>query len=371
VPRFEPFAGIRYAPAAGRPDDLIAPPYDVVSPAERAMLADRSPCNAIHLELPTSHEEAASLWQEWRGSGVLVQDTQPTFTIMRMTAGGRSTTGVLGALALEDPGHGILPHEETTAKDKADRLGLLSTVRANLSPIWVLSPVPGLRKLYSPGDTPPAWRAVDDDGAVHEAWVSDDASVNGAIAEAVASSPVLVADGHHRFEVGNAYRSADGAAPGAWGILAYVVELAEDELDVEPIHRLLTGIPADLLDRLARSFEVVPAFEPDGTGLLLVSTDGSWLLRPRPEVDEAAGDGLDSSRVRVALDGIGVDVRYQHDADLCRAAVASGEAEAAVLLRPATVDQIAATVRGGVRMPPKTTFFAPKPRTGIVYRSLD
>ena len=371
MPRFEPFAGVRYAPSAGAADDLIAPPYDVVSSSDRAALAARSPHNAIHLELPTSHSAAAQLWQEWRASGALVDDAAPTFTIMRMTAGARSTTGVLGALGLEDPGHGILPHEETTAKDKADRLGLLSTARANLSPIWVLSPVPGLGKLYSPGDTPPAWRAVDEDGAIHEAWISDDENVNAAITDAIASSPVLVADGHHRFEVGNAYRSSEGAAPGAWGILAYVVELAEEELDVQPIHRLLSGVPGDLLEQLSRWFEVVPSFEPDGSGPLLVTPGGSWLLRPRPEIDDATGDGLDSSRLRIALDGSGVDVRYQHGADLCRAAIASGEAEAAVLLRPATVDQIAATGRGGSRMPPKTTFFAPKPRTGIVFRSLD
>ena len=106
------------------------------------------------------------------------------------------------------------------------------------------------------------------------------------------------------------------------------------------------------------------------TGLGLVTPAGTWLLRPRPEAMAEARD-LDSSRLDVALAALdGVSVVYQHGVDNVRAAVASGDAQAGVLLRPVTVAQILAIAHGGERMPPKSTFFFPKPRTGLVFRDL-
>jgi len=105
--------------------------------------------------------------------------------------------------------------------------------------------------------------------------------------------------------------------------------------------------------------------------LCLLAADGAWLLRPTAATEAAAEHALDSSRLDVALAAVqGVEVRYQHGFDEVRAAVDKGDADAAVLLRPATVAQIAQVSRGGARMPPKTTFFSPKPRTGMVFRSL-
>jgi hypothetical protein len=107
-------------------------------------------------------------------------------------------------------------------------------------------------------------------------------------------------------------------------------------------------------------------------GLGLVTRQGSFLLRPRPELLEKAQDDLDSSRLAYALTELGItEVHYQHGALLAREAVLSDEADAAVLLRPVSIDQIARTARGGRRMPPKSTFFQPKPRTGMVFRELD
>jgi hypothetical protein len=111
----------------------------------------------------------------------------------------------------------------------------------------------------------------------------------------------------------------------------------------------------------------------DGGGLALVTADSVWLMRPRPETVAAADADLDSSRLDVALADpalAGHELTFQHGWDLAAAAVDKGEAQAAVLLRPATVAQIAETGRGGGRMPPKTTFFWPKPRTGLVFREV-
>jgi hypothetical protein len=109
----------------------------------------------------------------------------------------------------------------------------------------------------------------------------------------------------------------------------------------------------------------------DAGALALVTREGSWLLRPRPEAMEGVRD-LDSSRLDRAREGLGPhEVRYQHGVDNVLRAVESGEAQAGVLLRPATVPQIVDIAHGGELMPPKTTFFWPKPRTGLVFRLLD
>jgi hypothetical protein len=161
--------------------------------------------------------------------------------------------------------------------------------------------------------------------------------------------------------------------------MAVIVELVEEQLSVQAIHRLISGLPAgfDLAAALDRSFERSPTDPVDATigqrmvaagALALVTPDGTWLLRPR---DDLGTEELDSRRIEAALADLPAhEVVYQHGWDESAAAVSKGEAQAAVLLRPATIAQIAASGRGGERMPPKTTFFWPKLRTGMVFRPL-
>ncbi len=164
--------------------------------------------------------------------------------------------------------------------------------------------------------------------------------------------------------------------------MALVVELADEQLSVRAIHRLLTGLPEDfdLPAGLRAHFDVEPT-DPPGAGILarmaeagalaLHTARGTWLLRPRSELTAAATHDLDSSRLDVALAGLPPhELVYQHGWDLATRAVGTGEAQAAFLLRPATVAQISATGKDRVRMPPKTTFFWPKPRTGLVFRAV-
>jgi uncharacterized protein (DUF1015 family) len=284
---------------------------------------------------------------------------------------------VLGALELVEPGAGILPHERTTPKDKADRLTILRTVRANLSPIWGLSPATRLTELL-PIDGAPDSTCSDEEGNRHSLWRITDSGAIAAISETVASEPVIVADGHHRYEVALAHRAEHGSgqAGGHDAVLAYVVELSEEQLSVRAIHRLLDGLPDDLdvAAALEPWFEVSPSPEAVVTddALCLVTGAGNHHLRPRQETIDAAEHDLDSSRLDVALAGLPQHgVRFQHGRELVVAAVEKGEAQAGVLLRPARVEQITAIGRGGQRMPPKTTFFYPKPRTGLVFRDLE
>ena len=397
MPRFDPFPGVRYSTGNGALDDLVAPPYDVISRSERDALAARSRHNAVHLELPVDedgldrYQGAARRWRAWREAGVLRTDPDPAFYVYRMgfhdeSGRPRQTTGVIGALELSPPGQGIFPHEHTTSRDKADRLSLLRACRANLSPIWTLSPAEGLSALCEPTGPPDA-RATDAEGVHHRLWAVTRPAVVEAVSALVESGPTVIADGHHRYETGLAYRderrAANGGSAGGYdAIMAYVVELADDQVTVEPIHRLVSGLPdgLDVIEALFAHFEPLdargedparlPARMAEADALALVTPAGAWLLRPRPG-SAAAGHDVDAGRLGVALASL-PDHRlaYQHGADRAVAALAAGEAQAAVLLRPATVAQIAATGMGGERLPPKTTYFRPKLRTGMVFREV-
>jgi uncharacterized protein (DUF1015 family) len=396
VPRFEPFAGIRYDGERVALDDVLAPPYDVISAEDLAELEARSPNNAVRLELPRDeanrdrYAAAQCRLDEWLASGVLVTDDGPSFYVYRMgfhdEAGRpRQTSGVIGALELSLPGEGdVLPHERTMSKPKDDRLNLLRACRANLSPVWGLSLAEGLSQLCElPG--PPTARGTDEDGVHHRLWRITQPGVVAAIAEAVSSAPVVIADGHHRYETALHYRDERRQERGSSTpadddlLMAYVVELSDEQLTVRPIHRLLAGLPDDfdLVDALASSFEVFDGGPPtadlaarmDDAGALGLVTGGqAWLLRPRGEIDADEGD---ADRLDAALTSLPPhEVVYQHGVDHTLALIDKGEAQAAVLLRATTVEQIASAARARRRMPAKSTFFYPKPRTGLVFRRL-
>lgn len=392
MPRFEPFLGLRYDTESHPLVDVTAPPYDVIDPAQRAALA-AEPYNAVRIDLPIDEDGddrysvACRLLNQWRAEGVLVEDADETFTVHRMTfideAGTeRQTTGVIGALELWSPDAGqVLPHERTTPKAKSDRLDMLRSCQANLSAIWGLSLAEGLTDLL-PTDAEPDADWVDPDGVRHTVWISRDRVVNGKIAAAVLDSPVVIADGHHRYETSLQYRDEHrvrhGIGTGADSTMAYVVELVADELTVQPIHRLVSGVgDVDVSAALADHFDITECapFGPDGVdylvnagGLGMITAAGSFVLSPR---DGAFDDDveLDTVRLEVAVAAlINADVTYQHGVANVANAVAEGDAEIAFLMRPATIGQISAIAHGGERMPPKTTFFAPKPSTGIVFR---
>jgi uncharacterized protein (DUF1015 family) len=267
-----------------------------------------------------------------------------------------------------EPRH-VLPHEHTTPKARSDRLDLLRATRANLSPIWGLSLAGGLTKLLDPAHATAIGSWDDDDGVGHDLWRVDDESEITTICEAIAAEPVVVADGHHRYETSRAFALEQPDLPGADGVLCFVVELIDDELTVQPIHRLVRGVPNGF-DFLAA---LEPWFEIAGSGgeITLVHRDGNRTLTPRPDRFTHVAD-LDTARLQLALEDAlpPHDVQYQHGTDAITAAVESGDADAGFLMQPVSVEQIAATAHARQKMPPKTTFFWPKLRTGTVFRSL-
>jgi uncharacterized protein (DUF1015 family) len=399
VPRFEPFRGLRYSPQKAPIGQVMAPPYDVISSVERVHFASRHPANAVLVELPEPdlqagrdrYRVAADLFMRWQSDGTLRPDPVPCLYPYRMTdTTGRATTGVIGALGLAEPGHesDILPHEQTLPKPKSDRLDLLRATRANLSPIWGLSMHHGLTATFDPTDDVPTADAYDDEGVRHQLWVLDDRDAIEAIAAGVAAAPVVIADGHHRYETAKAYqaecRAQNANLPGPYDlILSLIVELAEDQLTVGAIHRTVSGLPPgfDLLGACAAWFDVVRAGPADERTLgalaeahsLSLVTDGSaYLLLPLEATYEKAGNDLDSNLVAVLLSHLPPhESVHRHTVDEALRALKSGGAQAAFLLRPVTVGQIETWAAERTQMPPKTTYFSPKPRTGMVFRSLD
>jgi uncharacterized protein (DUF1015 family) len=377
---------------------VIAPPYDVITPAERARLAGLHSANAVRVELPEpDHREgldryanAARLLRQWQENGTLFRDPGPAFYAYRMVApDGSSTSGVIGALGVDDrSAETIQPHEQTLPKPKSDRLDLLRATRANLSPIWGLSLTAGLSATIERLE-PPDESAVDEDGVRHELWVLDDPEMIETIAAQVGASPVVLADGHHRYETARTYldelhhaaQAADLAGTGE--VMALVVELAADQLEVGPVHRTLSGLPdgLDLVDCFSSWFEVTRAGEfdertaaalGDSGSLALIMPSGAWLLSPKDGTPEAAGADLDSSMVALVIAELPEhELEFFTDWQQGVAAIEDDRAQALVLLRPVAVGTIAEWARTGRRMPPKTTYFHPKPRTGMVVRTLD
>ncbi len=407
MPDLLAFAGLRYdSEAAGAElEALVAPPYDVIDEDLRAALEARSTHNAVRLLLPRDedtrdrYQHAAADLEAWQRSGVLATDRGPRLYTYRMRfrdahGNDRRTRGVIGALALPEPGDtDVLPHERTLPKAKSDRLALLRATRANLDPIWGLSLANGLTGHLEPETSLSS--CTDPDGAVHELGAIDDPARIAQIRALVAGSPLVLADGHHRFETACTYRdellSSGAAVDGAGAIMMFVVELDASELDIEPIHRVVDLAPGvDLRARLADAFDIVDLGSggPVATlqarmaelgGIGIVEPAGMAVAVPRPE---ARRNALGTEHPAVAAtDAAVVEAlvvprlpeatwRFWHDARTVAALVDKGAADAAILCSPVSVAQTRAAAIDRVRMPQKTTFFTPKPRSGMVFRTL-
>ncbi|MFZ1286892.1 MAG: DUF1015 domain-containing protein [Candidatus Phosphoribacter sp.] len=402
-PRFEPFRALRFAPDTDL-GEVTAPPYDVLSTADVSALGERSPHNIVHVDVPQApagmagtdrYAAAAARLSAWCDQGVLVRDERPSLTIYRLsfvdgTGRPRELVGVLGSLEVVDEGAGrVLPHERTTPKASTDRLELTRATRTNLSPVWGLSLAGGLSAaLTEPGEPVGRLRV---DGVEHVIERVTDPERLARISGIVGSDVVLIADGHHRYGVARHYRDELVAAGdpaghnGATRTLAFVGELVADQLAIDPIHRMVRGIPSHRLRAaLARDFELVPAPGPTMAGgpgvvadlvrderLLLVEDgrEACWLV-PRPGAF-AGVRALDGAWLEHTLAGSGAVMDYQHGLAEVLQVVEQDRDTAAILIRPTSLAEIERTARDGILMPPKSTFFTPKLRTGLVLRPLD
>jgi uncharacterized protein (DUF1015 family) len=339
VPAVRPFRALRYADAAGPLEALVAPPYDVIDAVQRQGYLARSPYNVVHLTLPDSEEQAARDLADWRREGVLFEEEQRYWWIAQDYTGpdgvARTREGFAASVPVSAYEDGdVLPHERTHAGPKEGRLRLLRATRTQLEPIFLLYDAETL--LERPAGEPAM--DVAEGGVRTRVWPLE--------AGEIETPPLLIADGHHRYETALAYRAEH---PEATHTFAVLVSARAPGLEIFPTHRV------------ARSVGDVPGTEVDapGGGVTLYR-DGRYL---RVETDDDFGPRVVE---RLAPEG----VSYTAHADEAVATVDRGEAEAAFLLQPVTVEQVARFAHAGETMPQKSTFFYPKLTSGLLFHPI-
>jgi uncharacterized protein (DUF1015 family) len=383
-----PFPGFRYDPRQAPLSRALCPPYDVIDPEQAAALRS-DPVSAVHLELPQGGEEkyaaAARLWSQWRDSCLLCQDSEPSFYVVeeRFRAAGkaRKRTGFLAALSVK-PSHAgwVLAHERTLAKPKEDRLKLLAAVGANVSPIFGLFADRGGRARKALAKTArkkPVAAGRMKSGVSYKLWPVADPSVVEALVGAVKPAKLLIADGHHRYEVSRAFHEQRATA-GSETVLAYLCPEEDAGLVVLPTHRIVAGRelaePAqrlakltacrsrkDMLARLERSRH------PYAFGLF----DGRFHLgEPRSKAGFKSGLCVEWLGKRLLADVSPDRIRYTPDAAKAEA-MARDDGGTAVFVKPFPVAQIRRAVQSVGLLPPKSTYFFPKIATGLVFKSLE
>ena len=333
-----PFAALRYDPhVAGPLDVLVAPPYDVISPDERLAYLSRSPYNVVHLTLPESEEQAGSELSAWRAAGVLAGE-EPRYWWVAQDYNGpdgipRTREGFAASIPVTPYEAGeVLPHERTHAGPKEGRLRLLRATRTQLEPIFVLYDAdPVLAR-------PPGEPAMDvsEGGVRTRVWPVEGDEIE-------IGTPLLIADGHHRYETAVAYREENPAATHTFAIL---VSSRAPGLEIFPTHRLVQAVgdvPGEVVDA-------------PGDGVTLYR-DGVYT---RVATDDDFGPRVVES---FAPEG----VTYTAYAEEAIAAVDRGDAAAAFLLQPVTVEQVARFAHAGETMPQKSTFFYPKLTSGLLF----
>ncbi len=282
-----PFRGIRYTAPRGRPlGQLLAPPYDQISPSLRDELLARSPHNVVHITLGddrpgdtaavNKYTRAAEAWKAWQASGVLAGDPGPAIYPLEqsfLAPDGRQVTrrGFMAAVRLHEFSEGIIvPHEKTLVGPKADRLANLQMVKANVSPLLGLyaddsgATASALEKAMM-GE--PVAETDSDDGVHHRVWRTSDPALVEGLQALVRDQRIIIADGHHRYETALLYRrllQAENPALPAHGghqyILMFLCPMSDPGLVIYPTHRLIFGLQdaalASLLPRLERFFKV-------------------------------------------------------------------------------------------------------------------
>lgn len=384
----EPFRAIMY-PRGVDPTLVTSPPYDVIPPAERQRLAALHPDNIVRIILPEDtpqddatnnrHTRAAALLRQWLAEGTLVHDDAARYYAYRMdyTIAGqaRSTSGAIGAVTLEPLGEGaIFGHEKTMPKPRSDRRDLMLAARANLEPIWLVGGAGLIGPVVAEASAGPALVDVTDpDGVRHRLWPLGPA--DGERLAAGLTGPLVIADGHHRYgaslELRDLLREQEG--PGPWdATLALVSDPTLDPPALLPIHRLTDLTVAQVAARAQ-----LTAFEGDVAALIrhvadlgpgtigLAGPEGCWTMAAAPE----EGDPDTAWLAAQILEPLGATTTYVHDEAELAEGVASGAA--GFVMAPLPIPMVIRTALAGRVMPPKSTLFWPKPRTGMLLRDLD
>ena len=390
-----PFTALRFA---RDPEVRMAPPYDVISEVERPRYA-KEPENIVHLTLPPGSEgardyaAAASLFRQWIETGVLVRDPGARLYVLHeRTPEGPIRRGIFALIRLADyEERAVLPHERTMPGPKEDRLRLTRSVRANLEPLFFLyedregklAPVldaaafsPALTRSRSPQGSELALFAVAESEPIR--------SVQGFLSD----RPLVIADGHHRYETMLRYRDECRETAGRSGdaphefVLGYLVNALDPGTQVHAIHRVARVSIDELRKRAtAAGFAVEPLeSEAQAPGLLealqrrqeaehvfvAVGETGPPLLLSRERELQLDVEVLHSELLDAAGDGI----RFDAQPDRVIATARAGEG-IGLLLNPLPPEDLFRVVQEGRLLPQKSTYFSPKVPSGLVLRDFE
>lgn len=390
MPEIRPFTGLLYDPTlAGPADRVTAPPYDVISPVDQDRYYRLSQYNVVRLILGkdesgddasrNKYTRATSYLRSWMAGGILQPTPSPSVFPYELAfhVGGerRRVRGLIVEGALEPWGGSIVPHERTFPGPVEDRLRLLRSIQANLSPIYaVLSDTSRGSALSAFLDRvtahPPARETTDEAGTRHRLWIWDRDPEE--ITEPLADRRLMIADGHHRYTVALAYREEmrARAGPGPWdGMMMFVVDAAAEDPPVLPIHRAVLGDhpPPFQGERVRDLAEVLATLGDEEL------TFGIAHLEEGEVVHRVASlEGLPPTVCALheqVLDRLGgIELRFLPDAVAAENLVSTRVAAVAYLLPPTKVERVWEVVARGSKLPPKSTYFWPKPRTGLVIR---
>lgn len=431
--RIAPFRGILYSQSKVRDfARVIAPPYDVISPAEQERLYKKSPHNFVRLDLSQeagSYQAVAQLFHDWMAQGILQRDEQPAIYFLsqrfRLASGEQKLRqGFITLLELQDLDSGaIRPHEKTHGAPKEDRLQLMLACHAQFSPIFTLYAqsklaIDRILNVAVEG-VAPLIEAELDDGEHCQLWRITDGEVIGKIQREMEDQKLLIADGHHRYEATLAYRdhmrqqrtSSTGDEPFNF-IMAYCANIEDANVAILPTHRLVRGFPhkpfleleealqtyfyveqhpktpegkASFLKALraaARKHRVIGvSFKRDPRYLILRLKNKRIMQRLAKDMSPPLRE-LDVSTLHLLilehilgmaadLQEKGETIRYSQDEESVLQALEKEDFQAAFILNATKKEEIQSIVAGGDRMPQKSTYFYPKLPSGLVVHRMD
>lgn len=408
------FRGLRYSAEAGSLERLLAPPYDVVSPAMRESLAEASPHNFVLVTLPEGQEDdrskfvkyarSAARLEEWVREGILVPEPKPslyrltqTFVVPNTPTTAVRTT-LLALLKVEPYSAGkVLPHEQTFPKHKEDRLRLLEATRTHLESILGLYEDEGgrLHQMVksAPGETV-AQVVTGFDGVSNRLDVVDDAEAVQEIVSAMRAPRVWIADGHHRYETALNFRAAlppsETPIPEDYMMMAFT-STDDPGLVLLPTHRILKRLdksPEELRAALSDAFELEDVQNAAIPGLLasagsgvfgIALPGGAGFLARAKDVAALTQGAAGSERLRqldvsilhgaIFADRLGLTglefFDYTRSDSEALEAVEKG-APASILMSPPSVEDMKVVALGGEVMPQKSTYYHPKLPSGLV-----
>jgi uncharacterized protein (DUF1015 family) len=400
-----PFAGLR--PAAGRAEDVVAPPYDVLSTTEARVRAAGRPWSFLHISkpeidlpedtdphAPEVYAQAASNLQNMLQQGILVRDPEPCYYVYRLVMGEHRQTGlVAGASVAAYDSNRIRKHEFTRPDKEDDRVHQIEALNAQTGPVLLtcesLADVDALLESVTTGVPDVDLKA--DDGIGHMLWVVREQAMIDRISDAFnAMKALYIADGHHRSAAASrvaAGRGDDAAA--AWFLTVIFPHRQMQILDYNRVVRDLAGLSTEsFLARVAESFQVTPsatAMHPQGPGNFGMYLAGQWYqltIHPDKVPSDPVGLldvslladqllapvlGIEDPRRDTRIDFVG---GIRGLAELERR-VDSGEMAVAFAMYATRMEDLMAVADAGEVMPPKSTWFEPKLADGLVSLVLD